>query len=117
LALLLSALGIYGVISYAVSQRSHEIGIRIALGAQDKDILKLILGQAAKLLLFGSLIGVVISFLATNLISHLLYKVSSVDFTSFSLSLLVLVVVGLLASYLPARRAVRVNPVVVLRND
>lgn len=117
LALFLSALGIYGVISYTVSQRSREIGIRIALGAQNKDILKLILGQAAKLLFVGSLIGLAISFLATKLISHLLYKVSSIDFISFGLSLVVLLLVGLLASYLPARRATKVNPSIALRND
>lgn len=117
LALFLSALGIYGVISYTVSQRSREIGIRIALGAQNKDILKLILGQAAKLLFVGSLIGLAISFLATKLISHLLYKVSSIDFISFGLSLVVLLLVGLLASYSPARRATKVNPSIALRND
>jgi predicted permease len=115
LALLLSAIGIYGVISYIVGQRRHEIGIRMALGAQPRDIFKLVLAQGGKLALTGILLGAIAALLLTRLMSGLLYGVSAIDPATFAGVAILLVLVGLLACYLPARRAMAVDPLASLR--
>jgi putative ABC transport system permease protein len=117
LALLLTAVGIYGVISYSVSLRSHEIAIRMALGAQRNGVLRLIVGQGLKLALLGVALGVVAALFVTRLMSSLLYGVESLDAASFVGSALVLTLVAVAACLLPALRASRIDPVKALRNE
>jgi putative ABC transport system permease protein len=117
LALLMATVGIYGVISYMVVQRTHEIGIRIALGAQERDVLKLIVGQGIRLAFIGLVIGLVSSLILTRLMSSLLFNVTATDsLTYISISTL-LFMVALLACYIPARRATKVDPMVALRYE
>ncbi len=117
LALLLSAIGIYGITSYAVSQRTHEIGIRMALGAQLGDVLKLVLNHGLKLTMIGAAIGVSGAYLATRAIKSVLYGVSATDPLTFGLVSVLLIGVALLACYVPARRATKVDPLTALRNE
>jgi putative ABC transport system permease protein len=117
LAIVLSATGIYGVMSYIVSQRTHEIGVRLALGARPNDVLKLVVGQGMLVVLVGLVLGLLISAALTRTMSGLLYGISATDFATFAEVLLLLVGVAFLACYLPARRATKVDPLIALRNE
>ena len=116
-ALVLASVGIYGVISYWVSQRSQEIGIRMALGARRMDVLKLVIGQSTFVLLVGVLLGLAGAFALTRSMASLLYEVSATDAATFAAYSAGFVVVGLIASYVPALRATQVNPITALREQ
>ena len=115
LALLLAAIGVYGVLSYSVAQRSQEIGIRMALGAQSADVLRMVLGQGAKIAAAGIIAGVVAALFLTRLMTKLLFSVSTADPATFAGVALALLFAALLASYIPARRALAVDPLKTLR--
>ncbi|MGC1902939.1 MAG: ABC transporter permease [Candidatus Acidiferrum sp.] len=117
LALVLAAIGTYGVISYSVAQRTRDIGIRIALGASRRDVLHDVLGLGLRLTVAGLIFGLIGAFAVTRVLSSLLYGVHSTDTLTFTSVSLVLIVVAVLASYLPARRAMRIDPIVALRYE
>ncbi|HEY4099819.1 MAG TPA: ABC transporter permease [Gemmatimonadales bacterium] len=114
-ALLLSAVGIYGLMAYAVAQRKRELGIRMALGARGPDVVRLIVGNGGRLIAVGVVVGLAGAFALTRLIASLLFGVSATDLPTFGITALVLAAVGFMACYLPARRAGRIDPVIALR--
>jgi putative ABC transport system permease protein len=117
LALLLVLIGLYGVVSYVVAQRTPEIGIRMALGATRRNVLRLVMGQSVVTILIGTGMGVIGSILATRYLSSLLYGITPTDPLTLASVLVLLIVVASLAIYIPARRATRVDPMVALRNE
>jgi len=117
LAVLLAAVGIYGVISYSASQRTHEMGVRMALGADRRDVLLLVVGHGFRLALIGAAAGIIVSLLLTRFLSSLLYQVAPTDPFTFVAVLLLLGTVAFLACYIPARRATKVDPLVALRYE
>jgi putative ABC transport system permease protein len=116
-ALILATAGIYGVMSYSVTQRTHEIGVRVALGAERRDVMRLVLGQELVWVLAGITAGLAVALALAGLITSLLYQVRPIDPLSFVGIPIVLAAVALLASYIPARRALKVDPTVALRYE
>jgi putative ABC transport system permease protein len=116
-ALILAAVGIYGVVAFSVARRTQEIGIRMALGAQRRGVLRLIVGEGARLAGLGVTIGIAASFAVTRVVSSLLFEVSATDPLTFAGVSILLMVVALVASTLPARRAMRVDPMVAVRAE
>jgi putative ABC transport system permease protein len=117
LALILSCVGIYGVISHLIGQRTREIGVRMALGAQRNEVLRLVLGQGAKMALLGVVVGIAAAVGLMRLMANQLFGISSYDPLTFVSVALLLALVALVACYLPARRAVRVDPIIALRHE
>jgi putative ABC transport system permease protein len=116
-ATVLGGIGIYGVMSYLATQRRHEIGIRMALGAQRRDVLRLVVGQGMRLALIGVLLGLVAAVLLTRSISELLFGVKPTDPITLSAVIVIVAAVAFAACFVPARRASRVNPMVALRYE
>ena len=114
-ALLLALIGIYGIIAYSVAQRTQELGIRRALGAQQSDILRLVVGQGLRLALVGIAVGIAGALALTRLMKALLFHVSATDPATFAIVAALFLLVALAASYIPARRATRIDPMAALR--
>jgi ABC-type antimicrobial peptide transport system permease subunit len=117
IAMILAVVGIYGVMAYEVAQRTQEIGIRMALGAQRGNVLLLILGNGMAMVLAGVAVGLVASVFFTRSISSLLYGIGNFDLLSFAVAAVLLIAVALVACWLPARRAMRVDPIIALRYE
>ena len=117
MAMILAAVGIYGLLSYSVSQRTHEIGVRMAVGARRRDVLKLVMGQGARLAAVGLAAGVLGALALTRLMASLLFGVTATDPATFATVALLMMAVALLACFVPARRAMRVDPMVALRHE
>jgi putative ABC transport system permease protein len=117
IALILVTIGVYGVISYSVAQRTREIGIRKALGAQTRDVMTLFVRQGMALALIGVTIGLVAAFALTRVMTKLLYEVSATDATTFVAAPLLITAVALIACYIPVRRAVKIDPMIALRHE
>jgi putative ABC transport system permease protein len=116
-ALVLSAVGLYGVVAYSVSLRTREIGLRMAIGAMPGDVLKMVVGDGMKLAAMGVVIGTVAAFVLSRFVASMLFEVEVSDPVSYSGTALVLLLVAALACYIPARRAMRVDPMVTLQQD
>ncbi len=117
LALVLATVGIYSVLAYVVAQRTHEIGIRMALGAQRRDVLRLVVGQGMRAVLIGVALGIAAALALSRLLSQLLYGVGDKDPVTFAAVAILLTLVALFACYIPARRAMKVDPMVALRYE
>ena len=117
LALILAAVGIYGVVAYSTRQRTHEIGIRMALGAAQGDVFRSVLGQGMRLALFGLVGGLIVSFAFTRFLRGMLFGVGTVDWLTFASVAAVLFLVALAACFFPARRAATVDPMQALRTE
>lgn len=117
LALILGCVGIYGVVSYSLGQRTHEIGIRIALGATPHDVLRVVVGQEVLLAIAGVVMGLAGAFALNKLMSSLVFRVATTDLFTYASVSIVWILVALLACYLPARRATKVDPMVALRYE
>jgi predicted permease len=117
IALVISMVGIYGVVSYAVSQRTQEIGVRMALGAQASDVLRMVVWRGMRLTLIGVALGVAAALALTRVMKNLLFEVSATDPATFALIALLLIGVAFIASYIPARRATKVDPLIALRSE
>ena len=116
-ALLLAMIGLYGVIAYSTAQRTSEIGVRVAIGAQRSDVIRLVLWEGARLAVAGTMLGVAGAYVASGVLSSFIYGVTTTDLSSFLAAAVGLILVALLACYLPARRAARVDPAVALRSE
>jgi len=116
-ALALAAVGVYGMMAYSVRARTQEIGVRMALGATSMSVFRLVLTQALRLVLFGIAVGLVVSAMLTRLLERLLYEVEPLDPWTFAITSLVLLAVATVASYVPARRGMRMAPVDALRTN
>jgi ABC-type antimicrobial peptide transport system permease subunit len=117
IALTLAAIGIYGVLAYSVTQRTREIGIRMALGAETSRIMRMIVGHGLRLIVTGGALGLIAAFYLTRMMESLLFGVSATDPLIFTAIFLGLTAVGLAACYLPARKATKIDPLVALRHD
>ena len=117
LAVSLASIGTYGVVSYAVEQRRKEIGVRIALGAQAKDVLRLVLGEGATIIAIGLVLGLLVARVSLRVLETQLYDITASDPVTFVAVAVLLMCVALLACYIPARRATTVNPIIALRSE
>jgi len=117
LALILAVTGVYGVMSFVARQRTHEIGIRVALGAEERDVLATVLRQGMKLTIIGIFLGLGVALAVTRLLRNLLFGVNPIDPIAFTAVPLLLLAVALLACYIPARRAMKIDPMVALRYE
>jgi putative ABC transport system permease protein len=117
LALALAAVGVYGVVAYSVAQRTHEIGVRMAVGAQPGDVVRMIVQEGGRLALVGVVAGLALAAAAARLIRGLLFDVSAADPATFVAAPIVLLAIAIVASYIPARRATRIDPIIALRGE